>query len=70
MASSTRGVRTHPVSTRWSIKRAVRVDEGERPDRVSGVERLGFGQVLRHVGLDELDVPYVYMSGDGALVLG
>ncbi|OIJ91702.1 hypothetical protein BIV24_15745 [Streptomyces colonosanans] len=48
----------------------MRVDIGERSDRVRGVERLGAGQVLGHVCLDELDVGHVCVGGYGAFVLG
>lgn len=51
-------------------QRAVGVDEPQRPDRVRGVERLGLGQVLGHVSLDELDTFNVRVGGDGAFVLG
>lgn len=62
------GARTQAVAQ--CRQRAVRVDEGERPDRVRGVERLGSGQVLGHVCLDELHAVNVRVGGDGAFMLG
>lgn len=48
----------------------MRVDEGERPDRVRGVVRLGSGQVLAHVCLDELNAVHVRVGQNGTFVLG